>query len=75
MKRILWIFGFLIALLVFVAITLMCVFALCMHRHIGLAGWAIFLLNAYGIWIAFGYLRIKCGGGKSGKRNRPVVAI
>jgi len=70
MKRILWILGSLIALLVFAGITLLCVYALFTHRHLTLAGWAMFLLNAFGIWIAIGFLRIKIKEGKRVKGKR-----
>ena len=73
MKRILWICGLLIALLIFAGITLLCVYALFTHRHLTLAGWAMFLLNACGIWITFIYLRIKFKRGKSVKGNHPVA--
>jgi hypothetical protein len=57
MKRILWIVGLSVALLMFTGFVALCVVAFVIHKHLNLTGWTTLLINAYAAWFIFGRLR------------------
>jgi hypothetical protein len=57
MTRTLRIIGLAIALLFFGGMTIFCVVALIIYRHMSLPGWVMFALYGYSAWITFKYLR------------------
>ncbi len=64
MTRTLRIVGLAIALLFFGGMTIFCVVALIIYRHMSLPGWAIFVLNGYSAWLTYKYLRSEISTGK-----------
>jgi hypothetical protein len=61
MKRILGFVGLVIAIIYFAGMTILCVVALIVHRHLSLPGWALLLLNGCSAWYLFRNLRYKFG--------------
>jgi hypothetical protein len=59
MKRILGFVGLVIAIIYFAGMTILCVVALIVHRHLSLPGWALLLLNGYSAWYLFRHMRYK----------------
>lgn len=57
MKRIPGIVGLVIALIYFAGMTILCIVALIAHRHLGLPGWALLLLNGFSAWYLIRHLR------------------
>ncbi len=72
MTRIFWIVGLVIALIMFVFMTTMCVLALIRYHHLNLMGWFMLVSSAYVVRLTFNYLRLKIREGRNSTEDNLV---
>jgi hypothetical protein len=63
MKRILWIVGLCIPLLMFAFLFTVCVVGLVVKKHLNGAGWGMLVTSAWGAWHFIGRIRVTIRNG------------